>query len=109
MPFLIIIEDKYQLETKIKKTCIFKSLPDAYNYAITYSNKFSHNIYPLDESQKNKIIWKTKIGNYFPISTCKIIELENDSIWNIYNSLDLKREQKPYPQILNLLRLHDIF
>lgn len=85
--FFVIIKYKETITTTKKMNIyLFKDAESAYEFAINM-NRFKglpKEIHSLSDALQNKVIWKTTevYASYF---VCKIVPVENDVIWSIYD------------------------
>lgn len=94
--YLIIIKTRQLLSTSISKIILFHNLDLAYEYAInlTYSSS-KEMVNTIDDVLTTNYVWKTQ-KNIFPIYECKLIPIENDIIWNIYQTFPENEKIIPY-------------
>lgn len=88
--YLVVIKIKNIFNSTINKVILFSSIENAYNYGLNYDLYIQRNqINSIDEAIKTNLIWNSK-GN-FPIYVCKIYQVDNDIICNIYQGMDQEK------------------
>lgn len=105
--FVLIYKIKDLFGSNIKKIIVFKTFDDAYNYGLSmepYINKTI--IYSKEDTLKNSMLWTSSI-DVFPKHKCKIVEVPNDVLWNIYQTT-AENETKLMHHIIKTMKINNI-
>ncbi len=105
--FVLIHKVKDLFSSTIKKIVIFKTFDDAYSYGLCmepYINKPI--VYSKEDTLKNSMLWTSTL-DVFPKHKCKIIEVPNDVLWNIYQTTT-ENETKLINHIIKTMRTNNI-
>ncbi len=91
--YILILKCKNVFNSNITKLVMFRNIDDAYEYGLQmeYYTKREF-INSKEDSIKQKVIWASS-KNVFPYYSCKIYQVSNDTICNIYQSINVPNNQ----------------
>ena len=92
--FLLILKSRTLISMSISKLIVFNDANLAYEFALNLPYT-KDKINDLNESLNSSLIWKSS-KNLFPIYECKIIPVDNDILWNIYQTVPENEKLIPY-------------
>jgi hypothetical protein len=103
--YFVIVKKRYLFTSSIEKIILFNNLDIAYEYALDINmNIRKDKINTINQVLDTQIVWSSAI-NVFPIIICKIIPIDNDIMWNIYQTIHDK--QKIIPHIYKELLINN--
>lgn len=96
--YIVVLKNKNIFNSQINKVIMFKSFDIAYEYGKNLEPFMKKEIvYTKEEVEKNHVLWITS-KNSFPQITCKIYPISNDTLLNIY--LTIQEGEKNIIQFL---------
>jgi len=82
--YLVVLKNKNIFNSQINKVIMFRSFDIAYEYGKNLEPFLKKEIiYTKEDVNKNHVIWITS-KNSFPQITCKMYPISNDTLLNIY-------------------------
>lgn len=104
--FVLFYKTKELFASSIKKIIVFKNFEDAYEYGL-YFEPFVNKqiIYSKEDTLSNGIIWISN-QQIFPKYKCKILEIPNDILADIYQTVPEGSQLMNY--IIKSLRTNSI-
>ncbi len=102
--YFVTLKCKNVFNSNITKLFFFKNINDAYEYGIIIEPYIKREILnTLDTSIKTNIIWASN-RNVFPNYVCKIYEISNDTILNIYHSINIPNNNNVNGNLTHLIK-----